>query len=159
MSENAEESEEEVKKTPEEAEAKAEVAALPADPLKIGIAYLFCHKNNTLLTITDATGAISIARASGGLFAETARDEPTPWVALMVGRHAAQRARELGISKVMIKLRGRGGNRSPNINSASAAAAIKSIARAGLQIISIDDVTPIPHDSIRRPGGRRGRRV
>ncbi len=129
------------------------------DPLKIGIAYLFCHKNNTLLTITDTTGAITVARASGGLFAEASRDEPTPWVAMLVGRHAAQRALEVGMSKVMIKLRGRGGNRSPNINSAAAAAAIKAIARAGLQVISIDDVTPIPHDSIRRPGGRRGRRV
>jgi len=129
------------------------------DPLKIGIAYLFCHKNNTLLTITDATGAVTVARASGGLFAEASRDEPTPWVAMLVGKHAAQRALEVGISKVMVKLRGRGGNRSPNINSAAAAAAIKAIARTGLQIISIDDVTPIPHDSIRRPGGRRGRRV
>ena len=129
------------------------------DPLKVGIAYLFCHKNNTLLTITDATGAVTVARASGGLFGGAPRDESTPWVAMLVGRQAAQRALEVGISRVMVKLRGRGGNRSPNINSASAAAAIKAIARAGLQIISIDDVTPIPHDSIRRPGGRRGRRV
>jgi len=138
---------------------KAPQKSVQKDPLKIGIAYLFCHKNNTLLTITDATGAVTVARAVGGMFAETSRDESTPWVAMLVGRHAANRALETGISKVMVKLRGRGGNRSPNINSASAAAAIKAIARSGLQIISIDDVTPIPHDSIRRPGGRRGRRV
>ncbi|MEX0567883.1 MAG: 30S ribosomal protein S11 [Candidatus Njordarchaeota archaeon] len=144
---------------PESKKKETKKAKIEKDPLKMGTAYLFCHKNNTLLTITDATGAVTVSRAVGGMFAETSRDESTPWVAMLVGRHAATKALETGMSRVMVKLRGRGGNRSPNINSAAAAAAIKAIARSGLQIISIDDITPIPHDSIRRPGGRRGRRV
>mgnify|MGYP000318299300 CR=1 FL=1 len=47
--------------------AEEETTKTTRDPLKIGIAYVFCHKNNTLVTITDATGAITIARATGGM--------------------------------------------------------------------------------------------
>lgn len=131
----------------------------PYDPLKVGIAHILATKNNTIVTITDASGAETISKKAGGMFAERDCDKPTPWIALLVGWNAAIEARASGISRVIVRVRGRGGNRSPQPNNRAAAAAIKALVRAGLKIISIEDVTPIPHDSIRRPGGRRGRRV
>ena len=129
------------------------------DPLKIGIVYIYASKNNTIVHITDATGAETISRKSGGMFTDADRNKPTPWVAMLVARAAAEEARAAGITHVIVRVRGRGGNRSPQPNNRAASAAIKALVRAGLRIISIEDVTPIPHDSIRKPGGRRGRRV
>jgi len=132
---------------------------LPYDPLKVGIVHILATKNNTIMTITDATGAETIAKKSGGMFADRDCNKPTPYVAFQVGFAAGSEARAAGISRVIVRVRGRGGNRSPRPNNRAAAAAIKALVRAGLRIISIEDVTPIPHDSIRKPGGRRGRRV
>lgn len=129
------------------------------DPLKIGIVYIYASKNNTIVHITDATGSHTISRKSGGMFTDVDRNKPTPWTAMVAAKAAAEEARAAGISKVVVRVRGRGGNRSPQPNNRAASAAIKALVRAGLRIISIEDVTPIPHDSIRKPGGRRGRRV
>jgi len=129
------------------------------DPLKIGIAHIYASKNNTIVHITDVTGAETISRKSAGMFVDADRNKPTPWAALLTGRAAAEEARATGVSRLIVKVRGQGGNRSPQPNNKAASAAIKALVRAGLRIISIEDVTPIPHDSIRKPGGRRGRRV
>jgi small subunit ribosomal protein S11 len=71
---------------------------------------------------------------------------------------AAQTAKDKGITSVHIKVRAPGGHfqKTPG---PGAQAAIRAIARSGLRIGRIEDVTPIPHDGTRRPGGRRGRRV
>ena len=128
------------------------------DPYKIGIAYIYASKNNTIVHITDATGSETISRKSGGMFTDVDRNKPTPWIAMRAAAAAAEEAKAAGITKVIVKVRGRGGNRSTQPNNRAASAAIKALVRAGLKIISIEDVTPLPHDSIRRPGGRRGRR-
>jgi len=72
--------------------------------------------------------------------------------------NVAQTAMEKGIIGVHVKVRapGRGKQRSPG---PGAQAAIRALARAGMRIGRIEDVTPVPHDSIRAKGGRRGRRV
>ncbi len=129
------------------------------DPLKIGIVYIYASKNNTIVHITDATGAETIARKSAGMYTDADRNKPTPWVAMLAAKAAAEEAVNAGISRVIVKVRGQGGNRSPQPNNRAVSAAIKALVRAGLRIIAIEDVTPIPHDSIRKPGGRRGRRV
>jgi len=70
----------------------------------------------------------------------------------------AQNAREKGITGLHVRVRapGLGKQRSPG---PGAQAAIRALARAGMKIGRIEDVTPVPHDSIRSKGGRRGRRV
>ncbi len=129
------------------------------DPLKVGIVYIYASKNNTIIHITDATGAETISRKSAGMFTDADRNKPQPYVAMLAARAAAEEARAAGISRVIVRVRGQGGNRSPQPNNRAASAAIKALVRSGLKIIAIEDVTPIPHDSIRKPGGRRGRRV
>ena len=129
------------------------------DAKKIGITYIYASKNNTMVHITDATGSETISRKSGGMFTDVDRNKPTPWIAMRVAAAAAEEAKAAGIRRIIVRVRGRGGNRSTQPNNKAASAAIKALVRAGLEIITIEDVTPLPHDSIRRPGGRRGRRV
>jgi len=71
---------------------------------------------------------------------------------------AARIARDKGITALHIRVRAPGGHgaRTPGTG---AQAAIRMLARAGFMIGRIEDVTPVPHDGTRRPGGRRGRRV
>jgi small subunit ribosomal protein S11 len=71
---------------------------------------------------------------------------------------AADAAKTKGINSLHIRVRAVGGMGS-RIPGPGAQAAIRALARAGFRIGRIDDVTPIPHDTTRKPGGRRGRRV
>ncbi|MCX8169701.1 MAG: 30S ribosomal protein S11, partial [Candidatus Methanomethyliaceae archaeon] len=86
------------------------------------------------------------------------RDKPSPYAAMMAATRAAQAALEKGVNAIHIKVRAPGGHKS-KIPGPGAQAAIRALARAGLIIGRIEDVTPIPHDTTRRPGGRKGRRV
>lgn len=123
-----------------------------------GIANIFSSFNNTIVTITDLTGAETLARISGGMVVRSDREQSSPFAAMQVGAQAANLALERGINCVHVKVRAIGGHgaRSPG---PGAQAAIRALSRAGLKIGKIDDVTPIPHDTTRRPGGKRGRRV
>ncbi|MEM3519152.1 MAG: 30S ribosomal protein S11 [Candidatus Hadarchaeales archaeon] len=123
-----------------------------------GIAYIYSSFNNTIIHITDLTGAETIARASGGMIVKADREESSPYAAMQAAAKAAEEAIEKGISGVHIKVRAPGGSGS-RIPGPGAQAAIRALARAGLKIGRIEDVTPIPHDGTRKPGGRRGRRV
>ena len=125
---------------------------------KWGIANIFSTSNNTLIHITDITGSETIARFSGGMMTDRDREQGGPFPAMQAAKKAAGEAIDKGIVGVHIRVRGRGGHysRSPG---AGAQPAIRALARAGLKIGMIEDVTPIPHDVTRRPGGRRGRRV
>jgi small subunit ribosomal protein S11 len=71
---------------------------------------------------------------------------------------AAKTAKDKGITGIHIKVRAPGGSR-PRTPGAGAQAAIRALAREGFRIGRIEEVTPVPHDGTRRPGGRRGRRV
>ena len=87
-----------------------------------------------------------------------ARNESSPYAAMQMATNLAQAAMDKGIVGLHVKVRapGRGKQRSPG---PGAQAAIRAFARAGMRIGRIEDVTPVPHDSIRVKGGRRGRRV
>ena len=126
--------------------------------LRWGIAHIYSSYNNTIIIITDLTGAETAARVSGGQVVKADRDKPSPYAAMMAAYKAAQIAMARGINAVHIKVRAPGGY-GPKTPGPGAAAAIRALARAGLIIGRIEDVTPIPHDIIRPPGGRRGRRV
>uniref|UniRef100_A0A7J2TIR0 Small ribosomal subunit protein uS11 n=1 Tax=Archaeoglobus fulgidus TaxID=2234 RepID=A0A7J2TIR0_ARCFL len=128
------------------------------EKIRWGIAHIYSSFNNTIITITDITGAEIIARVSGGMIVKAARDEGNPYTAMQGALRAASMALEKGINAVHIKVRAPGGNRS-KIPGPGAQAAIRALARAGLRIGRIEDVTPIPHDTCRPPGGKRGRRV
>lgn len=122
------------------------------------VAHIFASFNNTIITITDLSGAESLAKASGGMEVKADRLESSPHAAMMAARRAALAAKEKGITGVHVKVRAPGGHHSKNPGP-GAQPAIRALARAGLKIGKIEDVTPIPHDGTTKPGGRRGRRV
>ncbi len=123
-----------------------------------GIAHVYSSYNDTIVHITDLTGAETIARYSGGMVVRADRDEPSPYAAMQAALRAADEAKEKGLIGIHIKVRAPGGH-GPKTPGPGAQAAIRALARAGLRIGRIEEVTPIPHDGTRRPGGRRGRRV
>ena len=123
-----------------------------------GVAHIYSSFNNTIIHITDLTGAETVSRWSGGMIVKADREESSPYAAMQAAARAAEEAMEKGFGGVNIKVRAPGGadTRSPG---PGAQAAIRALARAGLKIGSIEDVTPIPHDGTKKAGGRRGRRV
>lgn len=123
-----------------------------------GIAHIFSSYNNTIITITDITGSETIARISGGMVVKAGRDESNPYTAMQAALRVAEIAKDKGIEGVHIKVRAPGGNKHTTPGP-GAQAAIRALARAGLKIGRIEDVTPIPHDGTRPKGGKRGRRV
>jgi small subunit ribosomal protein S11 len=126
--------------------------------LKWGVAHVYASFNNTIVHITDISGAETVARDSGGMVVRADREKPSPYAAMMIAYRAAQEAMEKGVTAIHIKVRAPGGH-GPKIPGPGAQAAIRALARAGFIVGRIEDVTPIPHDTTRRPGGRRGRRV
>ena len=123
-----------------------------------GIAHIYASFNNTIITLTDLTGAEVIARCSGGMVVKESRNESSPYAAMRIAWNIAQAAKVSGIRRLVVKVRAPGGSGSRNPGP-GAQAAIRALARSGLQIRRIEDITPIPHDSTRPKGGRRGRRV
>lgn len=128
------------------------------DGKKWGIAHIFASYNNIIITVTDITGAETIAKCSGGMVVKAARDEASPYAAMKAAEKVAEIAKEKGFEGIHVRVRAPGGNKacSPGPGAQSA---IRALARAGLKIGKIEDVTPIPHDGTKPKGGRRGRRV
>jgi small subunit ribosomal protein S11 len=125
---------------------------------KIGIAHIYASYNNIHILVTDVTGAETLAKATGGMVVKAARDESSPYAAMRAADQVASEIREKGYDTVHVRVRAPGGNRSRSPGP-GAQAAIRALARAGLIIGRIEDVTPIPHDGTKPKGGRRGRRV
>ena len=125
---------------------------------KWAIAHIFASHNNIIITATDSTGAETIAKCSGGMVVRSQREEARPHAAMLAAGQVAEALKEKGIVNVHVKLRGAGGKRS-GTPGPGAQAAIRTLARAGIMITRIDDVTPIPHDGGKPKGGRRGSRV
>ena len=125
---------------------------------KWGVAHIYASFNNTIIHITDLSGAETIARISGGMIVKADRDESSPYAAMKAAAIAAETALERGIVGVHIKVRAPGGSKIKN-PCPGAQAAIRALAGAKLKIGRIEDVTPIPHDGTRPKGGKRGRRL
>ncbi len=125
---------------------------------KWGIAHIYSSDNNTIVHITDMTGAETIARCSGGMITNRDKDKGRPFPAMKAAEKAANDALSKGIVGVHLKVRAPGGHHK-KMPGQGAQPAIRALVRAGLRIGNIEDVTPIPHDTTRKPGGRRGRRV
>lgn len=127
-------------------------------PERWAVVHIYSSYNNTIIHVTDISGAETISRTSGGMFVKADRLESSPYAAMRAAAAAASAAREKGITAIHIKVRAPGGS-SARTPGPGAQAAIRSLARAGFRIGRIEEVTPIPHDGTRRKGGRRGRRV
>ncbi len=121
---------------------------------KWGVAHIHSSFNNTLITVTDLTGAETIAKISGGMVTKADREESSPYTAMQMATQLAEKIRDKGITGIHIKVRAPGGNkqRSPG---PGAQAAIRAFARAGIKIGRIEDATPIPHDGTKAKKGRR----
>jgi small subunit ribosomal protein S11 len=127
-------------------------------PEKWGVANIYSSFNNTIVHITDLSGAETISISSGGRHVKADRLEGTPYAAMQAAAAAARMALDKGITALHIRVRAPGGHKAKTPGP-GAQAAIRILARHGFRIGRIEDVTPIPHDGTRRPGGRRGRRV
>ena len=123
-----------------------------------GVAHIYSSKNDTIITITDLSGAETISAASGGMIVKADREEGGPYAAMQATFKAAEKAKERGITGVHVRVRAPGGHGSKTPGS-GAQASIRALARSGLRIGKIEDATPIPTATTRRPGGKRGRRV
>jgi len=145
-------------------ESKAEVKTKKAPevkkegPTKWGIAHIFSSYNNTIIHMTDLTGAETVALSSGGVHVNADRYESSPFAAMKAANAVIESARTKGFTGFHIRVRAVGGVGS-RVPGPGAQAAIRALARGGFKIGRIDDVTPIPHDTTRKKGGKRGRRV
>ena len=121
------------------------------------VVHIFSSFNNTIIHMTDLTGAETIAFASGGMFVKADRLKPSPYAAMKAAQFVTDAARDRGVNAIHIKVRAPGGSGSKTPGP-GAQAAIRALARSAFQIGRIEETTPIPHDGTRKPGGRRGRR-
>lgn len=110
-----------------------------------GIAHIKATFNNTLVTITDTNGD-TLCSASGGSSGFKGTRKSTPFAAQRAAQTAAAAARKMGITDLEVKVKGPGSGRE---------GAITALQAAGLKIVSIEDVTPIPHNGCRPRKKRR----
>lgn len=110
-----------------------------------GRAYIQATFNNTIITITDPAGN-TIAWSSAGISGFKGSRKSTPYAAGIATENAVKKAMEHGVRQVEVHIKGPGPGRD---------AALRSLQAAGVNITSITDVTPIPHDGCRPPRRRR----
>jgi len=110
-----------------------------------GVAHIQATFNNTIITITDTKGNV-VAWSSAGKIGFKGSKKSTPFAAQLAAEASAKQAMESGVRQVEVWVKGPGSGRE---------AAIRSLQAAGLQINSIRDVTPIPHNGCRPPKRRR----
>ena len=110
-----------------------------------GVAHIQSTFNNTIVSITDPTGAV-ISWASAGQVGFKGSRKSTPFAAQLAAEAAARRAMEHGMRKVDVFVKGPGSGRET---------AIRSLQATGLEVGSISDVTPVPHNGTRPPKRRR----
>ena len=110
-----------------------------------GIAHIQCTFNNTIVSITDGKGEV-ISWASCGTVGFKGSRKGTPFAAQLASEAAARKASEHGLKRVDVYVKGPGSGRET---------AIRALQAVGLDIASIRDVTPIPHNGCRPPKRRR----
>ncbi|MDD5504496.1 MAG: 30S ribosomal protein S11 [Candidatus Omnitrophica bacterium] len=110
-----------------------------------GLAYILATFNNTIVTITDLQGNTLCWATSGGSGFKGSK-KSTPFAAQIAADKAAKKARDFGMQKIDVFVKGPGAGRESTI---------RAIQAAGLQVNSITDTTPIPHNGCRPPKRRR----
>ena len=110
-----------------------------------GVAHIHASFNNTIVTITDTSGNVITWSSSGSKGFKGSR-KSTPFASQLAAETAAKKAMENGMRQVEVYVKGPGTGRE---------SAIRAIQAAGLEIVAIKDVTPIPHNGCRPPKRRR----
>ena len=111
-----------------------------------GVVHIKSSFNNTIVTITDTQGNV-IAWASSGAVGFKGSRKSTPYAAQQAAERAANAAIENGLRRAEVQVKGPGSGRDT---------AVRSIQNAGIEVTSIKDVTPVPHNGCRPPKRRRG---
>ena len=110
-----------------------------------GVAHIQSTFNNTIVTITDLSGNV-ISWSSAGLQGFKGSRKSTPFAAQMAAEDAVRKAKEQGMRRVQVFIKGPGAGRE---------SALRSLQLAGLVVTMIRDVTPVPHNGCRPPKRRR----
>jgi small subunit ribosomal protein S11 len=110
-----------------------------------GVAHIHATFNNTIVAITDPQGAV-VAWSSAGSVGFKGSRKGTPFAAQMAAEAAARKVADFGMRMVIVFVKGPGGGRE---------SAVRALQAAGLNVSSIRDVTPIPHNGCRPPKRRR----
>ena len=113
--------------------------------IPVGIVHIQATFNNTIVTISDANGNVVSWSSAGSLGFRGSR-KGTPFAAQQAAQHAANAARDHGMRSVEVRVKGPGSGRE---------SAIRALASAGLEVRTIRDATPIPHNGCRPPKRRR----
>jgi small subunit ribosomal protein S11 len=111
-----------------------------------GVVHIKSSFNNTIVTITDPQGNV-ISWASSGAVGFKGSRKSTPYAAQQAAERAANAAMEHGLRRVEVQVKGPGSGRDT---------AVRSIQNTGIEVTSIKDVTPVPHNGCRPPKRRRG---
>ena len=128
-----------------ETAVKKEIKVEIPQKIKEGRIYIFSSYNNTILTLTDPQGNV-LYWTSAGQIGFKGTKKGTPFAASKVAETMVQAAKKFGIEKIQVLVKGIGSGRE---------SAIRSLAARDLDIVSIKDITPIPHNGCRPPKVRR----
>ena len=110
-----------------------------------GVAHIHASFNNTIITITDRSGnTLAWATAGGSGFRGSRKS--TPFAAQIAAERAGTKAQEFGLKDISVKVKGPGPGRE---------SALRALNAIGLNVVSIEDVTPLPHNGCRPPKQRR----
>ncbi len=129
----------------EAAMAKSKTASSKKSAVKKGLAYIEATYNNTRITITDENGNV-LAWSSAGSLGFKGAKKSTPYAASKVAEAVVEKIRKTGLSDVRVYVKGIGSGRD---------SAARGLANCGLNITSIADITPIPHNGCRPKKPRR----
>ncbi len=111
-----------------------------------GIAHVQATFNNTRVTITDPNGDVVCTESAGSVGGFKGSRKSTPFAAGRAAESAARKARKIGMLEVEVRIKGPGGGREQ---------AVSALQAAGLKVLSIEDITPIPHNGCRPRKKRR----
>ncbi|HEY3783398.1 MAG TPA: 30S ribosomal protein S11 [Fimbriimonadaceae bacterium] len=111
----------------------------------VGVAHIHASFNNTLVTITDTQGNV-LSWASAGAVNFKGSRKGTPFAAQVAAENASRKAQEHGLKRIDVQIMGPGSGRET---------AIRSLQASGLEVMSISDRTPVPHNGCRPPKRRR----
>lgn len=123
----------------------AQTASSKGKRIEAGRAYINSSYNNIVITITDSQGNV-LAWSSSGSLGFKGPKKSTPFAASKVAEAVTEKVAKMGLNKLSILVRGIGGGRE---------GAIRSLVNKGFDILSIKDVTPVPHNGCRPPKPRR----
>jgi small subunit ribosomal protein S11 len=113
--------------------------------VSVGVVHIKSSFNNTIVSITDTSGNVISWASSGGVGFKGSR-KSTPFAAQQAAEKAARAAIEHGLKRVEVQVKGPGSGRDT---------AVRSIQNTGIEVTSIKDVTPVPHNGCRQPKRRR----